>query len=156
MASAHEKGESDERLVDCSVARLILVDGQDRQYLYLAESAGQRSFPIVIGSTEAHEIHRVLHGLETQRPLTHELAHHLLQALSTRITHVDIVDLEHNTYFAQITLENETGDTVAVIDARPSDAIALALRAHCALRVSEKVLDRATREGEEPERDPEP
>lgn len=143
-----------ERLVECSVARLVLVDGQDRQYLFLSENGGQRGFPIVIGTNEAHEIHRVLHGLDTQRPLTHQLAHDLLRALSTHITHVDVVDLHHNTYFAQITLENEQGDTIAVVDARPSDAIALALRAQCKIRVAEKVVVQAVKECQENGQDP--
>jgi len=65
-------------------------------------------------------------------------------ALDARIRSVDIVDLKHNTFYAQITLENERGDEIAVVDARPSDAIALALRARCRIRVAESVFRRAT------------
>ena len=142
-------GQGDE-LIECSLGRLVLVEGQDRQYIFLTEKEGaQRAFPIVIGTNEAHEIHRVLHGDETPRPLTHQLTFDLLQALATRLTHVDIVALRRNTFFAQITLQNEDGDTVAVVDARPSDAIALALRARCGIRVAEAVLTQAMSEADE-------
>lgn len=133
-------------LVDCSLSRLVVVEGQERQYLFLTENGGARGFPIVIGTSEALEIQRVLRGEPTQRPLTHQLAFDLVSALATRITHVDIVALRHNTFFAQITLENTGGDTIAVVDARPSDAIALALRAHCQIRVAEEVIAQAAKE----------
>ena len=138
-------------MIPCNLGRLVLVEGQDRQYIFLIEDGGEgRSFPIVIGTGEAHEIHRVLHGDDTPRPLTHQLTHNLMEALDTRMTHVDIIDLRHNTFYAQITVQNPEGDTVAVVDARPSDAIALALRARCGIRVAEKVLEQATHEAEQP------
>lgn len=138
----------DEALVDCSLTRLILDEGQERQYLILAESHGARTFPIVIGSSEALEIQRVLRSEATQRPLTHQLAFDLVGALDSKIARVDIVALRHNTFFARITLENATGDTVAIVDARPSDAIALALRARCQIRVAETVLAQAAKESQ--------
>ncbi len=138
----------DEALVDCSLARLILDEGQERQYLFLAENHGARAFPIVIGSSEALEIQRVLRNEATQRPLTHQLAFDLVGALESKIARVDIVALRHNTFFARITLENATGDTVAIVDARPSDAIALALRARCQIRVAETVLAQAAKESQ--------
>lgn len=141
--------DKNDRLIDCSLARLVVVEGQDRQYLFLTEDHGPRGFPIVIGTSEAMEIQRVLRGENTQRPLTHQLAFDLLGALSTRITHVDIVALRHNTFFAQITLENSTGDAIAVVDARPSDAIALALRARCQIRVAEDVIAQAAKESQQ-------
>lgn len=134
---------NEQNLIDSELGRLVIRDGADRQYIHLVETGGKRSFPIVIGNAEAGEIYRVVHREEPPRPLTHQLAFSLVQALDARITSVDIVDLKHNTFYAQITLENEGGDVVAVVDARPSDAIALALRACCRIRVADAVFRHA-------------
>ena len=104
------------------------------------KNAWSRYGKIAIGVAEAQEIERVLVDEKPKRPLTHELAYHILQALGASLKHVDVVDLRQNTFFAQIALQNEAGDVLSVVDARPSDAIALALRARCPIRVAEKVL----------------
>ncbi len=129
-------------MIEVLLARVIIRDGSDRQYIYLAEREGNRVFPIVIGSNEAWEIHRVLHHTEPERPMTHQLALSTVQALGAELQRVDIVDLRKNTFYAQVVVQNESGD-VAVVDARPSDAIALALRARCKIRVAETVLEKA-------------
>lgn len=130
-------------MIRAELGRLVIRDNADRQYIYVVEAGGQRGFPIVIGNAEAGEIYRVLHGDEPPRPLTHQLAYSLVEALEAKIQHVDIVDLKHNTFYAQLTLENEGGDVIAVVDARPSDAIALGLRARCDIRVAEEIFARA-------------
>jgi bifunctional DNase/RNase len=132
-----------QQMIDVALSRIVYRDGADRQYIFLAEVNGSRGFPIVIGNNEADEIRRVVHGLEPERPLTHQLTFNTIQALGGRIESVDIVDLKQNTYYAQIQIEGGgTGHTS--IDARPSDAIALALRAKCRIRVTEDVLTRAS------------
>lgn len=138
---------TDSPMVDCTLGRVVLHDGADRQLIYLTEVEGERGFPIVIGSSEAHEIYRVLHGRDPDRPLTHKLAHDLISALGATVKHVDIVDLKKNTFFAQIALQNEGGDVLAVVDARPSDAIAIAIRSRCPIRVAESVLSQAGPDG---------
>ena len=132
-----------ERMIEVSLGRIVIHDGSDRQYIYLCERNGERGFPIVIGSGEAGEIHRVVTGQETVRPLTHKLCHDSIQALGGRLTHVDIVDLRDNTFYAQMVLESGNGGEARIVDARPSDAIALALRSDCTIRVAETVLQRA-------------
>jgi bifunctional DNase/RNase len=132
-----------QQMIDVSLSRIVYRDGADRQYIFLAEVNGSRGFPIVIGNNEADEIRRVVHGLEPERPLTHQLTFNTIQALGGRIESVDIVDLKQNTYYAQIQIEGG-GSGHTSIDARPSDAIALALRAKCRIRVTEDVLDRAS------------
>jgi hypothetical protein len=131
-------------MVSCALGRVVLQDGADRQLIYLVEKEGDRGFPIVIGSSEAHEIYRVLHGRDPDRPLTHKLAYDLIEALGATVKHVDVVALKNNTFYAQIALQNEGGDVLAVVDARPSDAIALAIRARCPIRVAEDVLGQAS------------
>jgi len=144
---------SEEPMVDVALGRIVIRDRSDRQYIYLRETGGNdkpRGFPIVIGNQEAHEIHRVVHGIEPQRPLTHQLAYSTIKALGASMKSVDIVDLRQNTFYAHIVLHDEKGNAVAVVDARPSDAIALALRARCRIRVAESVLERASTKDEGP------
>ena len=133
-------------MVNCTVGRVVLQDGADRQMIYLEEIDGERGFPIVIGSSEAHEIYRVLHARDPERPLTHKLAFDLIEALGAMVKHVDVIDLRQNTFYAQIALQNAGGDVLAVVDARPSDAIALAIRARCPIRVAEDVRGQASPE----------
>ncbi|MEO0650202.1 MAG: bifunctional nuclease family protein [Planctomycetota bacterium] len=129
-------------LVPCAMTRIVLSEDSDRQFIYVSELEGQRSFPIVIGSPEAREIARVVRGDKQRRPLTHELLHKSLLAVGARLTSVDIVRLERETFFARMRVETSAGEQ-REIDARPSDAIAVALRARCPLRVARHVLDAA-------------
>ncbi len=128
-------------MVDMQLGRVIRNDTADRSYIFLQERGGERSFPIVIGRYEAEEIHRVLTKQDPRRPLTHQLASAIVEALGAKITRCDIVDLRENTYFAQLILTSGEGGTTAVIDARPSDAIALALRTGAGIRVAESILE---------------
>ena len=129
------------KMIDMSLARIVIREGSEQQYIFLQEQGGGRGFPIVIGTSEACEIRRVVQGMQTPRPLTHQLAFETIRALGTEIAHVDIVKLEDNTFFAQLVLHKKDGEVTAVVDARPSDALALALRAQCPIRVAESVLD---------------
>lgn len=130
----------DSPMVPCELRRVVTHDTAERQYIFLAEKDGERWFPIVIGSGEAGEIQRVLMNRHPERPLTHQLAFSAIEALGSRIDAVEIVDLRQNTFFARMVLRGADGAEPAVVDARPSDAIALALRARCPIRVSESVL----------------
>ena len=141
----------EQRMIDVALSRIVIHDGIDRQYIYLSESQGDRGFPIVIGNNEALEIHRVVHSIEPERPLTHQLAYSTIRALGASLKSVDIIDLRKNTFFAHIVLQNDQGDVLTVIDARPSDAIALALRARCQIRVAESVMERASAPEDEEE-----
>lgn len=132
-----------QRMIEMELGRLVLRDHSlsAPQYVYLREKNGERSFPIVIGFPEAAEIQRVVTGNDTERPMTHKLLHDTINSLGAKLARVDIIELRHNTFFAQLVIGNEEGQTLAVLDARPSDSIALALRANCPLMVSEVVLD---------------
>ncbi len=130
----------DENWVEMRLARIVQAEESDSQFIYLVEVDGKRGFPIMIGAWEASEMYRIVHGVESKRPLTHQLFHTTIKALGASLKRVDLVDLRDNTYFAQLVLENRAGDICAVVDSRPSDAIALALRARCTLRVAEHVL----------------
>ena len=128
-------------MVPLALGRIVIREGSDQQYIFLKERGGKRGFPIVIGTNEAYEIRRVVNNVQPERPLTHQLAFETIRALGAELKRVDIVDLRNNTFFAQIVLQNGQGELTAVVDARPSDAVALALRAKCPLRVAESVLE---------------
>jgi len=139
------------RMVEVVLGRIVIREHADRQYVYLVERGGQRGFPIVIGSNEAAEIQRVVAGIECERPLTHQLAFAILESLGAKLRRCDIVDLRQNTFYAQLVLETTQPTSSVVLDARPSDAIALALRAGCPLRVAESVLEQARSDASGPD-----
>lgn len=138
-------------LVPVRLARVIFRERAEQQWIFLEEVPGSpdvapRGFPIVIGTGEASEIHRVVTDSETARPLTHQLALNAILALGSRIVGVDIVDLRANTFYAEILLTETQGGTgdaegIVKVDARPSDALALALRSGAPIRVAESVLE---------------
>ncbi len=129
------------QMVEMSLGRIVIREGADHQYIYLKEKGGERGFPIVIGSSEAWEIQRVVTKVETERPLTHQLTYDIVERLGANLTRVDIVDLSSNTFFARLLLSDSSDELCATVDARPSDAIALALRARCPVHVSLDVLE---------------
>lgn len=139
---------TDAQMLDVTLSRIVMREGTDRQYIYLQREteAGTRGFPIVIGSHEAQEIQRLVHAVDPPRPLTHQLAYDMLDALGVKLISVDIVALRQNTFFARLDLSgSEAHPEVIHVDARPSDAIALAIRARCPIRVEADVFERASK-----------
>lgn len=130
----------DPEMVGVRLGRIVIRDGADQQYIYLREKGGERGFPIVIGTPEALEIRRVVHDIRPERPLTHQLAYDSIRALGATLTGVDVTDLRNNTFYARILIQDDEGE-LQRIDARPSDAVALAMRAGCPIRVAESVLE---------------
>lgn len=141
-------------MIDVTLNRIVIREGSDQQYIFLRERAGARGFPIVIGTAEACEIRRVVQGIQPERPLTHQLAYESIKALGAELKRVDIVDLRNNTFFAQLVIQDERGERTAIVDARPSDAVALALRADCPMRVAESVLEAVRTDTSGPDSNP--
>jgi len=108
----------------------------------LREAEGERFLPIWIGGVEAQAIAFALQGTVTPRPLTHDLMRDLLVGLEVTVSRVVISDLRDGTFFADLVLETD-GRSVTV-SARPSDAIALAVRIGAPLFAVEDVLDEAS------------
>lgn len=146
----------DSKMIEVHLGRIVLRDGADSQHIYLVERGGGRGFPIVIGTPEAAEIHRIVRGIKPLRPLTHQLAISIVEKLGARVVGTDIVDLRQETFYARLVVQSDGSEPVR-IDARPSDAIALALRAGAPLRVSEAILEqvRTDESGPDPLPDPE-
>jgi len=108
----------------------------------LVDEFEERVLPIWIGFFEANAIALAIEGLEPPRPMTHDLMKDILQNLKAKMISIYIDDLRDSTYYARLNLETSAG--VIDIDARPSDAIALALRIKAPIYVAEKVLMGAT------------
>jgi len=109
--------------------------------IILRDKDGQRVLPIWVGVFEANAIALQIENVTPQRPMTHDLLKNVISDLRGRIEKIVVSDLKDNTFFALIYL-NVNGEAMA-IDARPSDAIALALRARAPIFVEEKVIDHA-------------
>ncbi len=107
----------------------------------LRETDGERYLPIWIGSWEAQSIAMKLQGVEAERPLTHDLLASILDDLSVSVRHILVSDLADETFRARIILIQ--GGSDYEIDARPSDAIALAVRVAAPIFATDAVLDRA-------------
>lgn len=108
--------------------------------LLLEEMEGPRLLPIWIGTPEGHAIALKFTNVTLPRPMTHDLMMSALQNLNCKLEKVVVNDLKGQTFFAQLHLRNGTKNYV--IDSRPSDAIALAVRAECPMFVDEKVFEK--------------
>jgi hypothetical protein len=121
----------------------IAIDAVSRNPIVLLRDAGdRRALPIWIGEAEAKAIVTALDPKPSVRPMTHDLLINALDAWSLKIDRVVIHSLRNSTFFAVLSVKQ--GDTVKEIDARPSDAIALALRANCPIWVVEEVISEAS------------
>jgi len=110
--------------------------------LLLKETYGSRRLPIIIGAFEAQAITLEIEGIKPPRPLTHDLLKSFIDNLGATVNEVIISELKENTFFAKISIEVST--LVNDIDARPSDAIALAVRTGAPIYVSEEVMKYAS------------
>ena len=126
----------------------------------LKELEGERYLPIWIGPVEATAIALGMQGIETQRPMTHDLMRDLLQGLEVAVDRIVITELREGTFYAEIQM-SRNGDKVSV-SSRPSDALALAVRMNLTIFAAEDVLDEASiavrddeEEGESPNADQE-
>ena len=128
-------------LISVSVDRVTLDTATNRFVVVLKDDEKNRWLPIVVGSTEAQAIALQLEKVEPPRPLTHDLMKNLLESIDVRISRVIVSDLRENTYYAQIGLQ--LNGKKREIDARPSDAIALALRMKAPIFVEEDVMKKA-------------
>jgi uncharacterized protein len=126
-----------EAIVDSIRVNLVT----QNRVLFLREVQGDRHLPIWIGEFEAQAIVLEMQGMTPQRPLPYDLMMTMLGELDSRVARVVINDLSHDIYYARIVVER-SGE-LKEIDSRPSDAIAVAVRAHCPIFVDESVMERA-------------
>ncbi|MBI4970459.1 MAG: bifunctional nuclease family protein [Candidatus Omnitrophica bacterium] len=135
-------------MIEMILAKIKIDERRSEQVIVLKEKTGNRFLPVVIGISEVQAIKLKLSGVELPRPLTHDLLLSSIQKLGGVVKQIIIDNLENNTFYAKLVVTDSKGAEVA-IDARPSDSIAIALRANCPIFIAEKVLDEAglTEEG---------
>src|SRR3990172_8943353 len=122
----------------------IVVDPKaSNPVVVLVDLSGKKALPIWIGVFEAEAISRGLEDVVTLRPMTHDLMKQILDTFQASVTRVVIHDLKDNTFYANLYLDVEGKELV--VDSRPSDAIALAVRVKAPIFVSESVIE-ATKE----------
>lgn len=125
--------------------RTIMMDpNADTPVVVLKDIGGDAMLPIWIGAFEANAIALEIEKSVAQRPTTHDLIKNVIRQMGATIRRVVITDLVDNTYFAVIEMIKE--GEIMVIDARPSDAIALALRADCPIYVDQEVINNSSSE----------
>ncbi|MEC9048485.1 MAG: bifunctional nuclease family protein [Planctomycetota bacterium] len=131
--------------IEVELARVVIQQKGEQQYVHLREKVGDRSFPIVIGFHEVEEINRKLCGIQAPRPLTHDLVGHVVKDLGWRLSRVVITELRDGTFFANLVLSPAEGATASQtdrnVDCRPSDAIALAVQTGARIFVARDVID---------------
>jgi bifunctional DNase/RNase len=127
--------------VPMELSRIVISEIHDQQMIELKEIEGKRAFPILIGIFEATSIDRRVKGYPSPRPLTHDLIVSVVENLGGELQDVVISELKEHTYFARLRVRQE-GELIE-IDARPSDAIAVAVTCNPKLPiyVNEDVLN---------------
>ena len=129
------------QLVPMSIKGLMLDPVSNSPIVVLKDEEEKFFLPIWVGIFEANAIALQLENVTTPRPMTHDLLRNMISELNARVIRVVINDLRDSTFFAQIRLI--TGEKTLEVDARPSDAIALALRTEAPIFVAQSVLDQA-------------
>ncbi|OGR45540.1 MAG: hypothetical protein A2X35_04095 [Elusimicrobia bacterium GWA2_61_42] len=110
--------------------------------IFLDEIEGSRILPIWIGPMEAQAIAIRLSGYPSPRPMTHDLLFSVIKTLGLTVNRVTITDIVENTYYSHLHLADPGGGNLRLVDARPSDAVAVAVRFGCPIYISEQVFEK--------------
>jgi bifunctional DNase/RNase len=127
--------------IEMRVSGLTMDPITNTPIVILKDLEEKKAIPIWIGIFEASAIATEIEKITFSRPMTHDLLNDIVKLLKTEVVRVDIHDLRNNTFFANIHLLRE--GKLIVVDARPSDAIAIALRAGAPIYVDEKVIEKS-------------
>lgn len=126
-------------MVNIEVIRISYYPPSKGYAVLLKEINGDRQLPIIVGSAEAQAIALALEGIDMPRPMTHDLIKDIIDSFDSKIEKVIVSNLSSGTYFAQIVIKTSAIGEIR-IDSRPSDAIALALKAMSPIYVKETVI----------------
>lgn len=129
-------------LVEMELNKIIIDEKRQDQIIVLKEKEGERFLPIIIGFLEANAIKIKLGGVVPPRPLTHDLLLSVISSLRAKVERVVVDDVQDSTFHAKIILlPKGARQKNVIVDARPSDAIALAVRSKASIFVEEEVLN---------------
>ena len=126
-------------IVEMELNKIRIDENRGEQVIVLKEKGGNRILPIVIGIMEVTAIKMKISGIASPRPMTHDLFYKTVSQLGAKIDRIVITRLEQNTFFAKLVIQVD--GRVEEVDARPSDSIALAIRAKAPIFVDEQVLN---------------
>ena len=130
-------------MIELVLSKIKVDENRHEQLVVFREKEGKRFLPVVIGISEINAIKMKLGGVKPPRPMTHDLMMSILHGLNAKLEKVIIDKLEQNTFHAKLFLRKEDG-TEVVIDARPSDSVAVALRSNVPIFAEEEVFDAAS------------
>jgi bifunctional DNase/RNase len=130
-------------MVQVELSRIIIDEKRQDQVIVLKEKDGERQIPIVIGFMEASSIKIKISGLDVPRPMTHDLMVNVMQHLGGRLERVVVDKLVNNTFHAKLELMSKEGE-MKMVDSRPSDGIALAVRFKAPIFVADEVLQKSS------------
>jgi bifunctional DNase/RNase len=141
--------------IEVKIRALMMDPNSGTPIIILKDVQSDTMLPIWVGAYEANAIALEIEKIAPPRPMTHDLLRNLIVQLGVQVDRVVVTSLRDNTFFAVIEMRNSEGDRM-VLDSRPSDAIALALRADCPIYVDMEVIKAShntlpTEESEEPE-----
>jgi uncharacterized protein len=141
--------------IEVKIRALMMDPNSGTPIIILKDVQSDTMLPIWVGAYEANAIALEIEKHAPPRPMTHDLLRNLIVELGVRVERVVVTSLRDNTFFAVIEMRNSDGDRL-VLDSRPSDAIALALRADCPIFVDMEVIKASrntlsTEDSEEPE-----
>lgn len=136
--------------IEVKIRGLMIDPSNGTPIVILKDVNGERMLPIWVGTYEANAIALEIEKITPQRPMTHDLLRNLVAEMGAEIDRVVVTELRDSTFFAVIEMRGGTGERIA-LDARPSDAIALALRADCPIFVREEVFSASKSVAEEQE-----
>ena len=139
MDQPQEASAGGNGLVEMEVSKIRIDERRGEQVIVLKERGGNRVLPIIIGISEVTAIKMKISGIQPPRPLTHDLLRNTITQLGATLQRVVINKLEFNTFFATLVIQAK-GGALEEVDARPSDSIALALRADAPIFVADDVL----------------
>ena len=138
--------------IEVKIRGLMMDPSSGTPIIILKDVNSETMLPIWVGAYEANAIALEIEKISPQRPMTHDLLRNIILEMGAGVERVVVTELRDNTFFASIVMKSRAGESV-MIDARPSDAIALALRVDCPIYVNEEVIraSRNTVTGEEEE-----
>jgi bifunctional DNase/RNase len=129
-------------MIELVLNKIKIDETRNEQVIIFREKDGTRYLPVVIGMPEVNAIKMKLSGIKPPRPLTHDLLLNTIESLGAKVDSVFIEKLQNNTFFAKLRLQRNGSEEI-LIDARPSDAVALALRANARIEAAEEVISEA-------------
>lgn len=129
-------------MIELVLNKIKIDETRNEQVIVFREKDGTRLLPVVIGIAEVNAIKLKLSGIKPPRPLTHDLLLQTIEQLGAKLEKIVIDKLQTNTFYAKLHLRKGANGEI-IIDARPSDSVALALRAGVPIFVAEEVLGAA-------------